>query len=398
MITLHLSQCIYLDHYQNYINLKFSTHQYKFESYIYFIEQAIELVKSGGYIGYIVPELWLNLKNAQPLRELIAQSTDFESLLVLGENVFSNVIVNTVVPIFKIGLESASSHHAIKVHRLNGEEWSIERADWQGTEGLAVQYRLSSQELVLVRRIETLTQPLSNFGDIIQGITSYDKYKGHSAQLIKGRGFHHNEKIDETCGKWLAGSDVSRYKVGWSGKWLSYGDWLGAPRESRYFEGPRLIFREIPGEHKRIQATYIEDTAYYGHSVTPFKSHDTPLSLFYLLAVVNSRLLSWFGASILPNLGKTIFPKLNPADIKQLPIRAINFDDAADKAAHDKLVNLVEQMLEAQRELSSAVTERDTNRATHKIASLDNRIDQLVYQLYELTEAEIAIVESSFAT
>ena len=381
---------------KSYIKQKFSTHQYKFESYVYFIEKAIGLTRGSGLVGYIVPELWLNLKNAQPLRELIAQFTSFESILVLGENVFSEVVVNTVATVFKNGVENASAHRAIQVHRNDGEKWQIEKNEWQNTEGLVVQYRLSPKELILVRRVQNLAQPLSSFGDIIQGITSYDKYKGHSAQLIKNRGFHHSEKIDDTCGKWLAGADVSRYKLSWSGEWLSYGEWLGAARELRYFEGPRLLFREIPGEHKRIQATYIEDIAYYGHSVTPFKAHDSATSLLYLLAVVNSRLLSWFGASILPNLGKTIFPKLNPADVKQLPIRAIDFTNAADKAAHDKLVHLVEQMLEAQRELAGAVTERDTNRATNKIASLDSRIDQLVYELYDLTADEIAVVETSF--
>ena len=383
---------------KEYIARNFVTHKYKYESYIYFIEQALKLTTKGGYTGYIVPELWLNLKNARSLRELIAQEADFESLMVLGENVFSQAVINTVVPIFRVGRDIANSHRAIKVCRSSGKAWNVQKNDWQNSKEMAVQYRLSPPELTLVHRLESSTKPLSSFGDVVQGITPYDKYKGHSAELIQSRGFHHQEKIDETCGKWLAGSDIARYKLGWSGEWLSYGDWLGAPREPRYFEGPRLLFREIPGEHKRIQATYTEDTSYYGHSVTPFKAHDSAPALLYLLALVNSRLLSWFGASILPNLGKSIFPKLNPSDIKQLPIRAINFTDSEDKAAHDKMVNLVEQMLEAQRELANAQSERDTNRATHKIASLDNRIDQLVYELYDLSADEIAIVEASFET
>lgn len=45
------------------------------------------------------------------------------------------------------------------------------------------------------------------------------------------------EKINDTCGKWLNGEDINRYKLSWSGEWLKYGEWLAAPREKRYFEG-----------------------------------------------------------------------------------------------------------------------------------------------------------------
>ena len=96
-----------------------------------------------------------------------------------------------------------------------------------------------------------------------------------------------------------------------------------------------------------MQATYVEDTLYYGHSITPFLlSPSTPHALQYILGLCNSRLLSWYGSLILPNFGKDIFPKLNPQDIKQLPIRTINFADPADAARHDRMVALVTQMLD----------------------------------------------------
>jgi len=46
----------------------------------------------------------------------------------------------------------------------------------------------------LVEKIENVTTPLSDFGQVIQGITPYDKYRGQDPQLIKSRGYHHSEK------------------------------------------------------------------------------------------------------------------------------------------------------------------------------------------------------------
>jgi hypothetical protein len=40
-----------------------------------------------------------------------------------------------------------------------------------------------------------------------------------------------------------------------------------------------------------------------------------------------------------------VFAEIKPRVIKQLPIRTINFDDPTEKAQHDKLVSLVDDML-----------------------------------------------------
>ena len=51
--------------------------------------------------------------------------------------------------------------------------------------------------------------------------------------------------------------------------------------------------------------------------------------------------------------------------------------------------------LEAKQQLVSARTERDQTFYQSKSATLDRQIDNLVYELYELTPEEIAIVEGA---
>lgn len=57
------------------------------------------------------------------------------------------------------------------------------------------------------------------------------------------------------------------------------------------------------------------------------------------------------------------------------------------------MVALIRQMLELHKQLSSAKTEHDKTVIRRQIDATDRQIDQLVYELYGLTEAEIKIVE-----
>jgi hypothetical protein len=377
---------------KKYIKTNFDSYKYRYDSYIYFIEQSLKLIKPKGAVSFITPEVWLRLENCAPLRRLIAKEAGFDLLKVYGENVFKNVIVNTVVFLLRRGIKGDS----IRIE-VNEETWQISTADWQASDLFTIDYRLRPQVTGLINKIRSSNnKPLSQFGEVIQGITPYDKYRGQNEQLIKRRGYHYQYKHDKNCGMWLAGKDISRYKLEWSGEWLCYGPWLAAPRDPRFFQDKRILFREVPGTGKSIQATLAEDIYYHGHSITPFKPYSSnEISIEYLLGIANSRLITWYGGLMLPNFGKDIFPKLNPQDIKDLPIHVVDFSTAADKARHDKVVEMVKKMLEMHGQLTGARTEQERTMLQRRIEATDAQIDRLVYELYGLTEEEIRVVEEA---
>ena len=74
--------------------------------------------------------------------------------------------------------------------------------------------------------------------------------------------------------------------------------------------------------------------------------------------------------------------------------RILNFADPTDVACHDKMVSLVERMLDLNKRLPEARTDQEQTLLKRQIAATDKEIDELVYELYGLTEEEIAIVES----
>ena len=374
---------------KTYIKRSFGSYKNRFDNYVYFIEKGIGLLNSAGNISYITPELWLRLDGCRNLRKLIFKKVGIKNILILGENVFKNVIVNTLVFNFENGVKI----NEIVIHE-GKKEWSISLKDCIDSATLTIDYRITPEIKNIINDMRSKNVvPLSKLGDVIQGITAYDKYQGQDKFTIQTRAFHFDHKKDETCGKWLSGKNVGRYTINWGDEWLSYGPWLAAKRDPRYFRGDRIIFREVPGKNKRIQAAYVKDIFYHGHSITPFKKHnDINIDIKYLLGLVNSKLITWYGNLMLPNFGKEIFPKLNPQDIKLLPIKLIDKSNEDEKDIHDKIVEYVGLIMDLKKRLIETWSPPDKEALHKQIDDTDRKIDQIVYDLYGLTEDEIRLV------
>ena len=126
-----------------------------------------------------------------------------------------------------------------------------------------------------------------------------------------------------------------------------------------------------------------------GHGISLLPGVD--VSYHYVLGLLNARLLSWF-LKLCSTPFRGGYIALNRQYIQNLPIRAIRFDDASDVALHERMVALVRYTLALHDEMPSANTTKKAD-LERQIAATDAEIDALVYELYGLTEEEIAIVE-----
>jgi hypothetical protein len=114
----------------------------------------------------------------------------------------------------------------------------------------------------------------------------------------------------------------------------------------------------------------------------------------FLLGILNSAVMRAFWLANYYDQRVT-FPKIKGTYLKDLPIPAINFDDPADVARHDRMVALVERMLDLHEKLATATISADQRLYQRQIEATDRQIDALVYDLYGLTEEEIRIVEEA---
>lgn len=81
--------------------------------------------------------------------------------------------------------------------------------------------------------------------------------------------------------------------------------------------------------------------------------------------------------------------------LKDFPIRLILHSDNRDETLYHRIVNSVTNILALSKNLAIARLPLEKDQLKRQIDATDREIDKLVYQLYELTEDEIKIIEES---
>ena len=114
----------------------------------------------------------------------------------------------------------------------------------------------------------------------------------------------------------------------------------------------------------------------------------------YIMGILNSVLFVFTYRLASLERGR-VLAQVKPTLLSRLPIRTIDFENPADKDKHEKMVKLVERMLDLQKQLAAAKVPSDKTRIQRQIDATDKQIDKLVYDIYGLTEEEIKIVENS---
>ena len=109
------------------------------------------------------------------------------------------------------------------------------------------------------------------------------------------------------------------------------------------------------------------------------------------MGLLNSRYFEWLYQELAQEKGRA-FAQVKLSKLKQLPIRAIDFANSVDKDHHDQIVAWVKIVTDLTKQKASADNEQTTKRLNSEVNAISERIDKLVYQLYELTGEEINLV------
>ncbi len=162
------------------------------------------------------------------------------------------------------------------------------------------------------------------------------------------------------------------------------------PREPQLWEQPKLIALQMAQRPSFVPAQEPTCTSF---STNVFLPHaEVREHLNYLAALLNSRLLwKWFRHHA---KRRGVGLEINGHVLARAPIRRIDFTSPEETAIHDRLVGLVDRMLDlSRRRRTTARAEMETEgRQT------DAEIDRIVYRLYGLADEEIATVEAACQT
>ena len=436
---------------------KYVSAKYQINTYLLFIEKSVHLIKDHGIYGLIIPNSWLMMYSGEGLRKFLLESNKINQIINLAGFSFETANVETVILLAE--KESSKKENTVQILLNNGNEFYLshtkKQTEFSKNEGFEFKVFLDEESDDLNLKIIKDSEILDSLVEIKAGLQAYEKDKGEpkqSAEDVINRPYDYDYKFDDDTHKYLDGKDVGRYFTSWAGSYLRYGKHLAAPRTFNLFDGKKIIVREITGNYpKCLIATYNEDVYLYNRSnIAIVEKVNSNISLKYILAVLNSKLLSYYFVKNTAKSVRKLFPKIILNDLRKFPIKKINpdsqipFIENADKiltlnndlqAVNRKFGNYFSGQYKLEKlpkklenwselafadfiaELNKAIkiaghtplTKKDefewldlfeenkTKAQTLKsqIETTEKAIDKMVYELYGLSEEEIKIVEGS---
>ncbi|HDZ5363488.1 TPA: class I SAM-dependent DNA methyltransferase [Campylobacter coli] len=402
--------------------------------YTYFYELGFNVLKENGILSFITSNKYTRAGYGEALREFLLKNVKvLEYTDLNGIKVFDSATVDTSILCFE---KSKSKDNKFKYLALSNEILKTCAYDIGLYKDFAEfsQNSLSKESFTfsdentsaLKAKIERIGTPLKEWQglNIYRGIlTGYNEAfiittEKRNEILANCKDEAEKERTAKLIRKMLRGRDIKRYSYEWAGLWVinthngyknQNGEKVEAinidhyPSLKKHFDEfyPQLEKRADKGltpynlrncayieEFEREKIVYSEivrKPQFYLDTKLNFYAEATSFiltgeNLKYLIAFLNNDFVAFIFKTFYAggNLGENGF-RYKKAFLEKLPIPKINSKN--EKLANE-LINLVDEILK--------VKEQDKNANTQE---LENKINSLVYKLYNLTEEEIKIIE-----
>ncbi|MCX6777306.1 MAG: N-6 DNA methylase, partial [Candidatus Micrarchaeota archaeon] len=375
---------------------RYETASGNYDIYVLFIEKAIKLLKPGGRLGYIVPNKFTVTDYGYSLRRFILQHCVIEKIVdVSNLPVFKGVGTYPVIIILRKENENTKRlNNKIKILNAKAEEELISVVPT----GLKQEtYEMNDKNIFSLQISNKITGKIKSIGKALGGIATIncgttgfeyqnwgklitsEKTSGSLPFIITGNIAKYaldRDKMVRYQGKKFSNAHFKRGTQVTPGKWA-------------LFSSKKIVIR---GMALGLTAAYDEVGCACGVSVYTVTEPKDDLELLYLLGLLNSKLLDYFYKSqfISKHLaGKYI--GYNKGQIEQIPIKIVS------EKEQEIVIRMVEKRLSLAKnfvKLGDKQTDERT-RLEKEIAETDRKIDELVYELYGLTEEERKIVEEA---
>ncbi|EQA4635225.1 DUF7149 domain-containing protein [Campylobacter jejuni] len=421
---------------------KLRTYQGKMDIWYHFVGRGFDMLKNNGYLAFIATNNWITNSGAKKLRNIVLEESqilslvDFSSFMVFDSASIQTMImsfqkikppknyefhfakITTQTPIYEDALsllknEKTQNNEILKINltpkKFIDKTLNFTKSDYEELFNKIQKYGkfyLEEREVAqgIVYPQENINKKsleiLGNNFYLGQGIQKLTNEEVENLNLLK------NEKIllkpifeSDNIQKYF----VKRYNYFWviytnssfknpnsmdnypnlkkhldkfkkviTSDNKPYG--LHRARDEKFFTGsPRIVaLRKCVGEPK---FSYVDFDCYV--SATFYVIKTQRINVKYLTAILNSKLIAFW----LKHKGKMQGNnyQIDKEPLLNIPIVTIN---SKNQKIADEFINLVDEILKAK--------EQDKNVNTQE---LENKINSLVYKLYNLTEDEIKIIE-----
>jgi len=362
-----------------------------FEIYYFFINLAKKILKPNGIKSYIIPNTILFNVFAKNYRENLFNEWQINEILdCTNFNIFEgSATVRCIITLFTNKISNdlvfyRPTDKATTFKELINKKLTIATKDTllANNQNWALVFKLDSSILSLILRIKQYP-PLSNHFDVSQGYIPYRKSdlikiygEVKAKEIVEKREWHSNSKIDNEYKQEIWGANITKYNYSTSGSFIRYGKHLAGFVDLKYFNQRRLLIREITSP--KIIGSIVTEELVNDPQIISIIPKTNKMEVTFLWAIFNSSLATFFHFNSSPKATKGAFPKILVEDIKNFPVPTASFEN------QQPFLNLADQIF--------MLKQNDIDNYT---TSLEQQIDALIYQLYDLTADEIAIVENS---
>jgi type I restriction-modification system DNA methylase subunit len=416
---------------KDYFEKHFKVYHGTADLYSYFIEKSIILLKTDGLYGVIVANKWMRANYGEPLREYLGKQSIYEIIDFGDLQIFENATTypciliagktNKTINKIKLTIAKTLKFNSLETY-VNQEHCYIKKESLEDS-GWNLANK-SEQDLLL--KIQKAGVPLDKYvnGKIFRGILTGLNEAFVIDEPTKLRLIKEYKRSAEIIKPFLAGKEIKMYKPPTSNKYLilfpkgftneksktsrnawnwfqenysdianylepyknkaekrcDKGDYWWELRACDYyseFDKPKIMLPDIA---LRMQATYDTDNFYCVNT-----AYIIPVDDKYLLALLNSNLINYFYSKVSSSIrgGYLRF-------IRQY-LATIPITNNTEK--RPELIKLVDSVLQLNKDLQEVNLSSIKDQLQSKIEYLENKINEIVYKLYGLTEDEIRIVE-----
>lgn len=414
-----------------YLEKKYTSAFGRLNLYPIFYEKAILIANKNSKIGFITPYTILKNQYYIQARKFILENTFIDSIIDFkGTLVFSDAAVDSIILLLtkselknkEVSIISDVKDFVKGQYKLS----NINQLDFGKKADLSFELNTDNIDL---EKLKVATIPLSEVLDFNQGVIT-----GNNKEFITNVSSSNTKKV-------ITGSDFNRYSINWPKVYIIYDESkLHRPRKKIVFEASEKILLRQTASYPI--ASYDNEQFYTLDTVHNGLSKNNEFNLKYFVALLNSKLFRYLYTSSINEEGK-VFAQVKIIYVNPLPIKIISIEEqekfvgivdvmfSENKKLYSESNNFLEYIIdkfkietpslkirnwynydfnEFLKELAkhkiklSAEDEFSLNNLFKKqktivneiqkyIKEIDNSIDQMVYKLYNLTEAEIKIVE-----
>jgi type I restriction-modification system DNA methylase subunit len=437
---------------KQFIYRNYKTAEYQINTYGVFVEKFISLLKPNSLYGLIIPNYWLSTKYDRQLRkEVFINNHVLE--IVNTYKVFESSIVDTLM---LTGRKIESKGHLTTICSISNNLKTIEERLCAINLGLwsfieLKEITCKNDDVSISFNIEFNligTKILKDFFTMFQGMKPYEERKGIPAQtreMMNSKVYHSITKIDESYLPLIGAKHIKRYNLQPNDEFIKYGKNLAAPRNPEIFQGERILINRILSKNT-IDGVLVSDKLVNNTDVfNLIPNCQNSISTKVLFAIVVSKLCATYFKKANVNLDRDTFPKINVNTLETFPIpeisssnqqsliekvdlmmtlnkelhgtsqkfqrtiqRKFDLEDLPGKLQNWYLLSYKEFIAElGKKKVKLSLTEeaewedyfvQETKKALEikaKIETTDQEIDMMVYQLYELTDEQIRIIEQA---